>query len=129
MLYTFRSNRFSFLDVKESYVAIKIFGNCGMFYFAVPKQYTEEISCFQSVSSFTVLSDALGACLTVFSFHFPPNLVMLSAYNLLFGTWLCCRNISKLLPLQPPFWETNISLFTYWEILALQMSQEEPYCP
>lgn len=43
---------FHFLDVKDSHVAIKIFGNSGMFCFAVCKQYTKEISCFQSMSSF-----------------------------------------------------------------------------
>lgn len=74
-------------------------------------------------------SPALEGCIAVFSLCFSPDLDMSFTSNLLFGTQLCCRSISKLLILQPPFWGTNVSLFTYEEILALQMSQEEPYCP
>lgn len=64
-----------------------------------------------------------------FLLMFFPNVVMLYSSNLLFGTQLSCRNILKLLILQPPSWGANVSLFTYQESLALQMSQEEPYCP
>lgn len=74
-------------------------------------------------------SHALEGCTTGFSLCFSPNLIMSFASNLLFGTQLCCRGISKLLILQPPFWGTNVSLFTHKEILALQMSEEEPHCP
>ena len=74
-------------------------------------------------------SDALEGCTMFFSLCFSPVLVMSFAYNLLFGTQLWCRSISKLLILRPPFWGANVSLFIYKEILALKMAQEEHYCP
>lgn len=62
---------FHFLDVKESYVAIKILVNCGIFYFAVCKQYTKEISCFQSVSRFYGTLRCFERLLLCFLFVFP----------------------------------------------------------
>lgn len=66
---------FHFLDVKESYVAIKIFRNSGIFYFAVCKHYTKEISCFQSVSSFYSSLRCFGRLLLCFLFIFPQILL------------------------------------------------------
>lgn len=64
---------FHFLDVEEAYVAIKIFGNCGMFYFAVHEQYTEEMSCFQSVSSFYSTLRCFGRLRYCVFFSFSPR--------------------------------------------------------
>lgn len=40
----------------------------------------KKFHAFSPCQVFMVLSDALGGCVIVFSFRFPPNLVMLSAY-------------------------------------------------
>lgn len=64
---------FHFLDVKESHVNIRIYGDCGIFCCTVYRQYTEEISHFECVSSFYGTLACFGRLYYCFFLMFFPR--------------------------------------------------------
>lgn len=115
-----------FLNVKEAYVAIKIFGNSGMFYFAVRKQYTEEISCFQVRVNFLQYSQMLWeAVLLCFLFIFPQ--ILLCCLLIIF--YLAHGYAAEAITSTASLLGNKYVLMYILGNLSSADVTEEPYCP